>query len=248
MKITVFTSDQPRHRSLVNKISTEVSECYAIIEKTSHHPGVESNTYGNSQLMRDYFKHVQTAERKFFHEEVIHSKSLSIEMGSINNLEHRDIKSYLSSDIYLVFGSSYIKGWLADVLFKNDAINIHLGIAPFYRGSSCNFWAIYDNNPHLVGATVHKLAKKLDSGDLLLNAYPTVDNCQNIFEFSMKSVVSIQDKLLKSISEGLIREIDSTPQDPNTEIRYSKKAEFTEDVVKEYYQKNLNIETIEAKQ
>ena len=30
-----------------------------------------------------------------------------------------------------------------------------LGISPQYRGSSCNFWALYDNNPHLVGATMN---------------------------------------------------------------------------------------------
>ena len=30
-----------------------------------------------------------------------------------------------------------------------------MGVSPYYRGCDCNFWALYDNNPHLVGATIH---------------------------------------------------------------------------------------------
>ena len=76
------------------------------------------------------------------------------------------LQAALSSDIYIVFGASFIKGWLVDFLIKNKAINIHMGLSPYYRGSSCNFWAMYDNNPNYVGATIHYLSKGLDSGEI----------------------------------------------------------------------------------
>jgi methionyl-tRNA formyltransferase len=78
----------------------------------------------------------------------------------------------LRSDIYIVFGASFIKEPLIDFLIVNRAINIHMGISPYYRGSSCNFWAIYDGNPDLVGATVHLLSRNLDSGPMLFHALP----------------------------------------------------------------------------
>jgi len=39
-----------------------------------------------------------------------------------------------------------------------------MGISPYYRGNDCNFWALNDNNPHLVGSTIHLLSKGLDNG------------------------------------------------------------------------------------
>ena len=56
---------------------------------------------------------------------------------------------------------------MADFLLKKKAINIHMGISPYYRGADCNFWAIYDKNPSLVGATIQLLSKKLDYGLIL---------------------------------------------------------------------------------
>ena len=84
-------------------------------------------------------------------------------MGDLNHLKKADLKDFLESDIYVVFGSSYIKGFLVDFLIKRKAINIHMGLSPYYRGADCNFWALQDDNPHYVGATIHLLSKGLDS-------------------------------------------------------------------------------------
>ena len=45
-----------------------------------------------------------------------------------------------------------------------------MGISPFYRGTDCNFWALNDNNPHLVGGTIHYISKGLDPGPILYHA------------------------------------------------------------------------------
>ena len=91
-------------------------------------------------------------------------------MGDLNTCSLDNISDFLKSDIYIVFGSSYIKGDLINFLVNAKAINIHMGVSPYYRGTDCNFWALYDNNPHLVGATIHLLSKGLDSGPMLYHA------------------------------------------------------------------------------
>ena len=48
-----------------------------------------------------------------------------------------------------------------------------MGISPYYRGTDCNFWALYDNNSHLVGSTIHYLSKGIDSGPILYHAIST---------------------------------------------------------------------------
>ena len=96
---------------------------------------------------------------------------LSIKNGDLNFLTKNQMSEALKSDIYIVFGASYIKGWLIEFLEKNNAFNIHMGLSPYYRGSSCNFWALYDNNPNYVGATIHMLSKGLDSGICCFTVY-----------------------------------------------------------------------------
>ena len=94
-------------------------------------------------------------------------KILEITPGYLNNFSLKNLSVFLNSDIYIVFGGSYIKGPLVNFLIKKKTFNIHMGISPYYRGTDCNFWALYDNNPHLVGATIHMLSKGLDSGPII---------------------------------------------------------------------------------
>ena len=76
-------------------------------------------------------------------------KTFAIKFGDLNKLKKSHLNQALDSDFYIVFGSSFIKGWLIEFLIEKKAINIHMGVSPYYRGSSCNFWALYDNNPSL---------------------------------------------------------------------------------------------------
>jgi methionyl-tRNA formyltransferase len=50
------------------------------------------------------------------------------------------------------------------VFSKKKCLNIHMGVLPYYRGTDCNFWAIYDKNFSKVGATLMLLSKKIDDG------------------------------------------------------------------------------------
>ena len=80
-------------------------------------------------------------------------------MGDLNKIDIDILGPALNSESFIVFGSSYIKGELIDMLVKKKCFNIHMGVSPFYRGSSCNFWALHDENFQYVGATVHLLSK-----------------------------------------------------------------------------------------
>ena len=138
-----------------------------------------------SETMQNYFKKVIEAEEKIFENDFSlgsNVKTLSARMGDLNFFKKNDLEFALNSDIYIVFGASYIKGWLIDFLLKKNAINIHMGISPYYRGSSCNFWATYHKNYHLVGATIHLLSEGLDSGKILYHVIPDTKNCNNCLE------------------------------------------------------------------
>jgi methionyl-tRNA formyltransferase len=114
-----------------------------------------------------------------------------------------------------------------------------MGISPQYRGSACNFWALFDNNPHLVGATIHRLAKSLDSGSVIQHIRPEFTG-QNLFHFSMQAVAAGHDALAALIANNQLQTMTPQPQDSSLEIRYSKNADFTDDVASSFLQRVNN--------
>ena len=100
-----------------------------------------------------------------------------------------------------------------------------MGLSPYYRGSSCNFWALFDRRPTYVGATVHLLSKGIDTGDILFHCLPQYI-LDNPFLFTMRSVEVAHVALAKRIQSGDIHRIDPVKQDPSKELRYSRNSDF----------------------
>ncbi len=247
MNITVFTSNQPRHIYLLNQLSSIADKCYAIIGSHTLFPGRSESFFRKSDIMQNYFHNVQMSEKKFFGGPRFiegNINSLLIKSTDLNLLERKSLEPALNSDIFIVFGATFIRGWLADELVERKAINLHMGISPYYRGSSCNFWACYNKNYHLVGSTIHMLSKGLDNGDILYHAIPTVENCQNTFDFTMKSV-SVAIKSLKDriLSDELLS-ISSVKQDKNKEISYTRNSDFDDTVAMNFLKNSPSVESI----
>ena len=228
MTVTVFTRDSARHIALVNKLATITSAVHAIIESSP--PLV--NAPPKSPVMTEYFSRVQQAEDHIFGSCITLDSRVNTQLiatGQLNQLTPQQLQAALETDYVVVFGSSYIKGWLADALIAKNAVNLHMGISPQYRGSACNFWALFDNNPQFVGATIHRLAKSLDTGSVIQHVRPEFTG-QSLFHFSMQAVATGHDALAALILNNKLQTVIPEPQDQKLEIRYSKNADFTDEV------------------
>lgn len=248
MKVTIFSSNQPRHLRLANEFAQISDQVFFVSEVNTVFPGVVEDFFKKSDTMQEYFENVISSEKKIFGDvrfSAENVRTLSIKSGDLNRLERGQLADALQSDIYVVFGASYIKGWLIDFLVANKAINIHMGLSPYYRGSSCNFWALYDNKPNFVGATVHLLGKGLDSGDMLFHCVPQFRAGDTPFDFSMRSVLVAHRGLVSAVQSKSIFSAPATRQDKSQEIRYTKNADFTDEVAHEFLSRapELNLET-----
>ena len=244
MKITLLTSNNIRHNYLINLLSSVAEELFVIQECRTIFPGIVPGFYQTSPLMKKYFENVNNAQSKLFGYSYVNTlnkntKILPVLSGDLNQCSMNLFSDFLKSDVYVVFGSSYIKGELADFLVKQKAINIHAGVSPYYRGTDCNFWALYDDNPHLVGATIHLLSKGLDNGPILYHAMSNVKT--NPFEYTMSTVKSAFHSIAERIKDSSIFKIRPVIQEKNNEIRYTKKNAFSEEVVEEYFKKEINL-------
>ena len=244
MKITLFTSNNNRHNYLINLLSKISDEFFVVQECGTISSGIVPGHYPVSETMKEYFEQVNNAQSKLFGNSCVNSSSKNIKLlpilsGDLNKCSLTFLSDFLKSDIYVVFGSSYIKGHLIDFLVEQKAINIHMGVSPYYRGTDCNFWALYDDNPHLVGATIHMLSKGLDSGSMLYHAMSNIKT--NPFEYTMSTVKAAFHSIAERIKDKSIFEIEPIVQDKSKEVRYSKKIEFNEKVVKNYFTKNIDL-------
>ena len=228
MTVTVFTRDSARHIGLVNKLATVTNAVHAVIESSP--PSVHAPP--KSPVMTEYFSRVQQAEDHIFGSSITLDSRVNTQLiapGQLNQLTPQQLQAALETDYVVVFGSSYIKGWLADALIAKNAVNLHMGISPQYRGSACNFWALFDNNPQFVGATIHRLAKSLDTGSVIQHVRPEFTG-QNLFHFSMQAVATGHDALAALILNNKLQSVIPEPQDQKLEIRYSKNAYLTDEI------------------
>ncbi len=71
-----------------------------------------------------------------------------------------------NADLGIVFGTNIIKESVFSIP-RLGSINLHQGLAPFYRGGPPVFWELF-NNEKEIGLTVHFVASKVDTGDIIL--------------------------------------------------------------------------------
>ena len=82
-------------------------------------PGQVNDFYKKSEIMQTYFQNVIQSERNIFGDISFSQnnvRTLSIKSGDLNKLDRNQLSDALQSDVYVVFGASYIKGWLIDFL------------------------------------------------------------------------------------------------------------------------------------
>lgn len=91
--------------------------------------------------------------------------SPTFHVGEINSKGMADIiNSY--APVWIFTNACSILSQELLSLINSPILNVHNGITPRYRGAG-NFWAIREDNPSLIGVTVHRVDKGIDTGERL---------------------------------------------------------------------------------
>tara|TARA_B110000459_G_C16612905_1_gene497144 strand:- start:2217 stop:3002 length:786 start_codon:yes stop_codon:yes gene_type:complete len=244
MKITIFTANQVRHNYFINLLLSVASELCVVQESRTIFPGLLPGHYSESKISKKHFDSVINVENDTFKKNYIESKNnklkiLPLSLNDLNNCKLNQLEVFLNSEIYIIFGSSFIKGDLLNFLVNKKAINIHMGISPYYRGTDCNFWAIHDENPQFVGSTIHLLSKGVDSGAILYHALPYQE--EDPYKFAMLACKAAFHSIVDNIKNETLFNYQPITQDLSKIIRYSKNIDFKDDIVKNYSTKMHKI-------
>lgn len=71
-------------------------------------------------------------------------------------------------------------------VMKGKAVNLHISLLPWNRGSSPNFWSFIEDSPK--GVTIHQLAEGLDTGDIILQKELYFDEKQETFKSTYEAL------------------------------------------------------------
>jgi methionyl-tRNA formyltransferase len=97
------------------------------------------------------------------------ARKLGAEVFQVENYHHEktiELIRNAKADLGIIYGTNIIKENVFSIP-RLGSINLHQGLAPFYRGGPPVFWELF-NNEQEVGLTVHFVASKVDTGDIIL--------------------------------------------------------------------------------
>ena len=88
---------------------------------------------------------------------------------SVNSEEVFQVLSEIKPSLLVVWGSGMIDQRILDT--ADRAINLHMGLAPYYRGAIANQQAFLQNDMEHIGATIHDISNRADAGTILAQVF-----------------------------------------------------------------------------
>ena len=168
-KLVVLIGDDLRHQYFLFQLNSKHSISAVFIEK-SEYPQPIAKTENEKNAWSWFFE-----RRKAFEHETIaptlNIKTLNnpdvfhVEKNGLNSLKTLTRLKEISPDFIACFGTGILHERILSN-FPDCIFNLHVGIPEYYRGSSCNFWPIYNSDLKNLGATVHLIEKGIDTGKI----------------------------------------------------------------------------------
>ena len=168
-KLVVLIGDDLRHQYFLFQLNSKHSISAVFIEK-SEYPQPIAKTENEKNAWSWFFERRKTFE----HETItptLNIKTLNnpdvfhVKKNGLNSLKTLTRLKEISPDFIACFGTGILHERILSN-FPDCIFNLHVGIPEYYRGSSCNFWPIYNSDLKNLGATVHVIEKGIDTGKI----------------------------------------------------------------------------------
>jgi hypothetical protein len=109
--------------------------------------------------------------------------------------------SRAAPDLMLLQGAPILQPSVYEIP-KLGTLNLHLGVAPAYRGSFTLFWALYHGDYEHLGATLHYVDRGIDSGPTVGHAFPSLTAEDTEATVIAKCTQAGTDLVIASLSAG----------------------------------------------
>lgn len=134
----ILTSCHPRHNYFVNVVE-RICDVSLVVQEDK--PGLTGEA-------------CHTEKKYFSNGNKILSEVIRCEKGRLNSFQITEQIKDQKPDIIFVFGSGIIGSKIIEIP-RLGCINVHTGITQHFRGVDSCFWAVHDDKPQGIGATLH---------------------------------------------------------------------------------------------
>ena len=203
-KILLLFGDDLRNKFILNKVLSKFKNCKVIIQKKNK----EKLKKKTDSLLQNHLKFRDVSEKKFLKINKNYINKYNdityIELNELNSQKMINKVRNFKPDLVLCYGITLIQKKLLSTL-PNKTINIHSGLTQKFRGYASNFWACYMLEPNNVGATIHYVIEKADSGNILHQVRADLRKNYNLHDLSSVSILKIGNIINQIISILLIK-------------------------------------------
>lgn len=216
-----LVGDQLRHRWYATLLADQpgVELRGVVSERQPPQPG--GATPEEDELVADHFARRREAEERHLGSARdwagLGTPVLAVARGDTNTELVADWVRALEPDVLLLYGCGIVRAPLLD-LYPGRAVNIHLGLSPYYRGHATNFWPLVNGEPECVGATVHVATLGVDAGGILRQARPAMNSDDGSHDIGCKALVAGARALLDSLPAYAGGELQPVPQPPGGRV------------------------------
>lgn len=133
-------------------------------------------------------------------------------VANSNSPETGELLSQLAPDFILVFGTRIL---VRDAFERAQiaTLNWHMGITPEYRCAKSEFWALYNDEPAMVGLTLHVVDAGVDTGSVVAQQRLEVtsnDDERTLRVKALRESVPLLDDVIRTWRAGELPKVDTT--------------------------------------
>jgi hypothetical protein len=209
-----IVGDHLRHRWYAEQVAGDPRVDLRGIVSERQRPAPEGASAEEDALIADHFAARTRAEQAFFGSaspfEELGVPVLTVPTGGANAAA--DWLEPLGASVLLLYGCGIIREPLLGRFER--AVNLHLGLSPYYRGHATNFWPLVNGEPECVGATIHLATADVDAGPILRQARPAIAAEDGSHDIGCKALAAGVEALLAALADGR----EPVPQRPGGRV------------------------------
>lgn len=216
MRIVIMTGSHPRHNYVAEQLIQTGKVVGYLVEKRENFVPSPPN-HLDAQDKANFIRHFHDrdqSEQAMFPATIHIPETVSVKNVTVDQLNSQETIEWLQSlqaDVLISYGVHKLS---RELLAQAPAHswNIHGGLSPWYRGTTTLFWPFYMLQPNWAGMTIHRLSDKLDAGDILHHAVPTLEYGDGIHDVANKAVKQAAEDLCYILEHFELEQLNYVPQ------------------------------------
>lgn len=189
--VVAIVGNHLRHRWFAAELAGDDRiDLRAVVVERQRAPKAGENETENA-LIADHFAERAAAEEAYFGDAPPWSEIApgvrEVERGGPNTDDVFEWVVDRDPDYLVLYGCGIVRAPLLD-RYDARAVNMHLGLSPYYVGHATNFWPLVNGEPECVGATIHLATLSVDGGPILTQTRPHVAETDGPHDLGCKTI------------------------------------------------------------